>query len=209
MDVMLSSMLLLVLLPAFAGIALAIKVDSPGPVFFKCRRVGYRGRDLQMLKFRKMHVDAAGPALTVEDDERFTRVGRKLAHWKLDEIPQLWNVLRGQMSLVGPRPEDPVFVNLHREAYERILGVRPGVTGLSQLAFAEEGQILRPDDTVGHYLERLLPQKVGLDLVYVSRCSLALDARILGWTTVAVVFRRPVAVHRHTGRLGLRRRPER
>jgi lipopolysaccharide/colanic/teichoic acid biosynthesis glycosyltransferase len=160
-----------------------------------------------MLKFRKMVIGAPGPALTVPDDDRFTRAGRFLASTKLDELPQLWNVLKGEMSLVGPRPEDPEFISLYPEEYERILKVKPGVTGLCQLAFAREGKLLSSGDRVGMYVQDLLPQKVQIDTFYASRRTLAMDIRILIWTGVAVLLRRDVAVHRESGRLSVRRRP--
>jgi lipopolysaccharide/colanic/teichoic acid biosynthesis glycosyltransferase len=206
LDVALAAVLLLLLAPLIACIAVAIKLDSPGPVFYRCRRVGHRGRPLAMLKFRKMRDGVSGPALTLADDDRFTRLGRFLARTKLDEIPQLWNVLTGGMSLVGPRPEDERFVAEHAEAYRTILSVRPGITGLCQLAFAKEGEILDAADRLGDYRRRLLPQKVALDARYAATRSLALDARILVWTAVAVLARRDVAVNRRTGRLTLRRR---
>ena len=162
-----------------------------------------------MLKFRKMRDDVPGPPLTLDHDERLTRVGRFLAATKCDEIPQLWNVLRGEMSLVGPRPEDPDFVAHGAGDYERILDVKPGITGLAQLAFAHESRILDPNAPVEDYLERLLPQKMALDLFYASRRSVLLDLRILAWTAIAVLFGREVAVDRATGRLSLRRRPAR
>jgi lipopolysaccharide/colanic/teichoic acid biosynthesis glycosyltransferase len=207
LDMSLSAILLLLLLPLMAAIAVVIKLDSPGPVFFRCRRVGIGGRVLAMLKFRKMPVGSRGPALTLENDARFTRSGRLLAATKLDELPQLWNVLKGEMSLVGPRPEDPEFVSLYPEEYMRILSVKPGVTGLCQLAFAKEGRILDSRDRAASYVDRLLPQKVQIDTLYASRRSVVMDLRILGWTAVATVLRRDIAVHRDSGRLGLRRRP--
>jgi lipopolysaccharide/colanic/teichoic acid biosynthesis glycosyltransferase len=160
-----------------------------------------------MLKFRKMGNDAAGPPLTVAGDTRFTRLGRLLAASKLDELPQLWNVVKGDMSLVGPRPEDPSFVALRQQDYDEVLRVRPGITGLSQLAFVEEGRILDPATFHDHYVERLLPQKIQLDRLYARRASLALNLRILLWTVVAVGFRTDVAVNRATGKLNVRRRP--
>jgi lipopolysaccharide/colanic/teichoic acid biosynthesis glycosyltransferase len=190
-------------------IAVAIKLDSRGPVFYRVRRVGYRGRPLLMLKFRKMHQNANGMPLTANADPRFTRVGTFLARTRLDELPQLWDVLRGRMSLVGPRPEDPGFVALHPEAYDRILSVRPGMTGLSQLAFAEEHNILDQDDLVGDYVERILPQKVGLDVLYAQAHRLGMDIAILGWTVAAMLMHKPVAVHRSTAALSVRRRPRR
>jgi lipopolysaccharide/colanic/teichoic acid biosynthesis glycosyltransferase len=206
LDVTLAAVLGVVLLPVALLVAVAVKVDSPGPVFFRCRRVGHRGRPFGMLKFRKMHDGARGPGLTATDDGRFTRVGRLLARSKLDELPQLWNVLRGEMSLVGPRPEDPCFVATRPDDFAPILSVRPGITGLSQLAFANESAVLDPDDRVRDYLERILPQKMGLDGLYACRRTLAMDLRILFWTAVAVGFRRDVAVHRGNGRTTLRRR---
>jgi lipopolysaccharide/colanic/teichoic acid biosynthesis glycosyltransferase len=128
-----------------------------------------------------------------------------LAETKLDEIPQLWNVLRGGMSMVGPRPEDPAFVGLHPKQYGEILRVRPGITGLSQLAFANEAEILAVDDCIQDYIERILPQKMALDRLYVERRSLSMDLRILAWTLTAIVLRKDAAVHRGTGRLTLRR----
>jgi lipopolysaccharide/colanic/teichoic acid biosynthesis glycosyltransferase len=157
-----------------------------------------------MLKFRKMRNGVSGPPLTAAQDDRFTRIGRFLANTKLDEIPQLWNVLRGGMGLVGPRPEDPTFVDLHREQFAEILDVRPGITGLSQLAFANEAEILAVEDRLNDYVERILPQKMRLDRLYVERRSLRMDLRILAWTVVAVGFRKDAAVHRETGRLTVR-----
>jgi lipopolysaccharide/colanic/teichoic acid biosynthesis glycosyltransferase len=207
LDVILAGLLLVLLTPFMAFVAAAIKIDSRGPLFYRCRRMGRRAREFDVLKFRKMHDGVGGPALTALADERFTRVGSFLAKTKLDEVPQLWNVVRGEMSLVGPRPEDPSFVSIEWEAYRKILAVRPGITGLAQLAFARETEILDPLDTVGHYVRRLLPAKAGLDCLYVSRRSVGTDLRVLFWTAVVVLLRRDVAVDRTTARLSLRRRP--
>jgi lipopolysaccharide/colanic/teichoic acid biosynthesis glycosyltransferase len=198
---------MLLLTPLVLILAIAIKLDSRGPIFYRSRRIGLRGREFAMLKFRKMRHDAAGPALTVAGDERLTRFGRFLAGSKFDEIPQLWNVVRGQMSLVGPRPEDPVFVVANRDKFADVVAVKPGITGLSQLAFAKESEVLDPNDRVGHYLRRILPQKLALDRLYAKRRSVALDVGILFWTAVALLGGRDVAVHRETGKLGIRRRP--
>jgi len=205
LDIVVAACFLLLFSPLIAAIVCAIKLDSRGPVFFRCRRVGFRGADLGMLKFRKMHDRAAGAALTLADDDRFTRIGRWLAKTKLDELPQLWNVLKGEMTLVGPRPEDPQFVDMRPDDYAVILSVKPGVTGLCQLAFAKESEILDPTDRVGAYVARLLPQKAALDRLYAERRSLWMDFRILVWTAVAVLGRRDVAVHRSTAELTLRR----
>ena len=208
LDILVAGSALLLLLPVLVGAALAIKLESRGPIFYRCRRVGLAGREFSMLKLRKMRTGVTGAPLTAVDDDRFTRIGRFLAKSKIDEIPQLWNALTGSMSLVGPRPEDPVFVALRAVEYEQILRVRPGITGLSQLAFAREMAILDPNDRIGDYVRRLLPQKMRLDQLYVTRRSLVMDLRILWWTAVAVVFTREVAVDRSTGDLNLRRRPQ-
>jgi lipopolysaccharide/colanic/teichoic acid biosynthesis glycosyltransferase len=207
-DVTVAVLALILLSPLFVLIALLVVLDSPGSVFYRADRVGFRGAPLRMLKFRKMHPTAHGAALTTADDDRFTRVGTWLARTKLDELPQLWHVLRGQMSLVGPRPESPSFVERHASDYDVILTTRPGLTGYSQLAFAREGAILDPDDPHGHYVSALLPQKVGLDRMYASRLSTRRDLRILTATFMTVFLRKPVAVHRGTGALTRRRRPK-
>jgi lipopolysaccharide/colanic/teichoic acid biosynthesis glycosyltransferase len=207
LDVTVALGLLVLLALPLLLIAVAVKFDSPGPVFYRVRRVGHRGRPLTMLKFRKMHEHASGIPLTANADPRLTRVGTLLARTRLDELPQLWDVLRGRMSIVGPRPEDPEFVALHRDAYQHILSVRPGITGLSQLAFAEEHSILDQSDLVGDYVGRILPQKVGLDSLYAREYGLLLDLKVLTWTAAAMLLRKRVSVHRRTGALTLRRRP--
>jgi lipopolysaccharide/colanic/teichoic acid biosynthesis glycosyltransferase len=210
LDLVVAGTLLLLLSPVILVLAVAIKVESRGPAFYRCRRVGRYGADLEMLKFRKMHDGATGPALAATDDDRFTRLGWFLARTKLDEVPQLWNVLRGEMSLVGPRPEDPSFIALYRDDYEQILTVKPGITGYCQLAFARESEILDENDRERHYVERILPQKVGLDCLYAAGRSFAVDLKILWWTAMAVLLSREVAVNRETGKLGRRapRTPE-
>jgi lipopolysaccharide/colanic/teichoic acid biosynthesis glycosyltransferase len=206
-DVVVSALLLLALMPVLAAIALLVKLDSPGPALFRCERVGYRGRPLRMLKFRKMAVGARGAPLTLAHDERFTGVGSFLTRYKLDELPQLWHVLCGEMSLVGPRPEDPQFVHAHADDYDgAILTVRPGVFGLAQLAYAEENAILDASDPVRDYLKRILPQKLRLERMYVARRSFWLDMRVLWWAAATVILRRPVAVDRNLGTMRLRRR---
>ncbi len=207
-DIALSTMLLITLSLLLVVLALAVKLESRGPVLYRAERVGRHRREFPMLKFRKMAGGATGAALTAVDDPRFTRIGGFLADTKLDELPQLWNVLRGQMSFVGPRPEHPDFVEHERDAYEQILSVRPGITGLSQLAFARESAILDPNDRIGHYERAILPQKLALDGMYAERRSLRFDLRIMWWTAIAVVLRRSVAVDRRTAHLNVRRRPQ-
>jgi lipopolysaccharide/colanic/teichoic acid biosynthesis glycosyltransferase len=204
-DVVIASLLLLLLAPVMLLIGLCVVLDSPGAPFYRAARVGRGGRRLYVLKFRKMRRSAAGLPLTLVDDERFTRVGRWLAKSKLDELPQLLNVIAGQMSLVGPRPEDSLFVERHAGAFETILAVRPGITGLSQLAFAAEGSILDPGDPIQHYEDRILPQKLELDTLYVTDWRPLLDVRVLWWTFVSTVLRIPVSVDRSSARLSVRR----
>jgi lipopolysaccharide/colanic/teichoic acid biosynthesis glycosyltransferase len=205
MDVTVAVVALVILAIPLAAIALVVVLDSPGPVFYRADRVGYRGRPLRMLKFRKMREDATGGALTLAEDERLTRAGRWLVHGHLDELPQLWHVVRGEMSLVGPRPESPSFVARFAEDYEVILQVRPGLTGYAQLAFARESAILDPSDPQRHYLETVMPQKVAMDRLYASHRNIVIDVKIL-IATVLTLFGPPVAVHRSTGAITRRRR---
>jgi lipopolysaccharide/colanic/teichoic acid biosynthesis glycosyltransferase len=185
-DVGVSLFGLVVTAPLFLLIGIAIKVESRGPVFYWGRRVGEGGREFDMLKFRKMPRDAAGPKLTLAHDDRLTRLGRFLHLTKLDELPQLWNVLRGQMTLVGPRPEDPAYVALYAEEYRRILDLRPGITGLAQIQYRDETKLLVGPDYEQRYRNELLPDKITIDRYYADRKCLGLDARIIGWTLIAL-----------------------
>jgi lipopolysaccharide/colanic/teichoic acid biosynthesis glycosyltransferase len=203
-DVVGATLALLVLLPLALAIAAAIVVESSGPVFYRAERLGLGGRRLRMLKFRKMREGSSGPALTLDGDPRLTRVGAILARTRLDELPQLWHVLRGDMSLIGPRPEDPRFAAELPDDFARILTVRPGIAGLSQLAFADERSILRPGDAQIHYVSALLPQKAALDSMYAERISIRRDLAIALATAVTMALRRPIAVNRSTGALTLR-----
>jgi lipopolysaccharide/colanic/teichoic acid biosynthesis glycosyltransferase len=206
LDLLIAVPLLVAVAPLMVVLAVGIKLESRGSVFFRCHRVGLRGRQLAMHKFRKMRRDATGPALTCASDERLTRFGSFLARTKLDELPQLWNVLRGNMSLVGPRPEDPSFVTLYPQHYPQILQAKPGITGLSQLAFARERRLLEGPDPVRRYIEEVLPQKIAIDLLYAARRSLRMDLRILGWTLLMILFGIEVSVDRRSGGLSIRRR---
>ena len=166
-------------------VALAVLVDSPGPVLFRSRRIGRDGVPFWMIKFRTMRHLAGGPLVSSRMDSRFTPVGRFLALTRLDELPQLWNVLRGQMRLVGPRPELEEFVHEQRESYERILTVPPGLTGPTQLVFADEGTLLASvDDRDRVYRSEILPGKVRLDLEYVDSHSLGRDLSVIARTCV-------------------------
>jgi lipopolysaccharide/colanic/teichoic acid biosynthesis glycosyltransferase len=178
-------------------IALAIYLDSPGPLIYRARRVGRDGQPFDMLKFRKMREGSAGGPLTLADDARFTPIGRFLAATRLDELPQVINVLRGQMRLVGPRPEDERFVAQHREAYREILLVPPGITGSAQLRFFDESvQLARADDAAAVYSRELLPRKIGIDIDYVRRRTLRHDLWILARTALLPVIVVSLALQR-------------
>lgn len=206
LDVVISLTALILALPLMVLIAVAIRVESPGSIFFRSRRVGYHGQKLMMLKFRKMRTDAGSSPLTVKADARLTRVGAFLTAARLDELPQLWDVLRGRMSVIGPRPEDPQFVELHLNDYREILTVRPGMIGLSQLAYEAEKHILEKECPIDDYVQRILPQKLTLDRLYARRTSPRMDTAIVRWALVALLLRHPVAVNRSTGSMNVRRR---
>jgi len=170
----------LLVVPALI-VMLAVFLDSPGPVFFRARRVGYRGRNFQMIKFRTMQTDHVGHAVAGANDSRITPVGGFLRKTRLDELPQLWNVLRGEMSLVGPRPELEEFVALHAEEYREILAVPPGITGPTQLRYAglEPHLLSLHADPERFYREQLLPDKVKLDAEYARTRSFSADLSVL------------------------------
>lgn len=195
-DVMAASAGLVALSPLLAAIAAAVKLDSRGPVLFRQERVGRHFRPFRLLKFRTMVPDAEarGGQLTVGEDERITRVGRLLRRTKLDELPQLWNVVRGEMSLVGPRPEVPKYVERFREEYEEVLSVRPGITDLASLEFREEGELLaRAADPEEFYVREVLPRKLELAREHIRRASLGFDVAIILRTLGALASRRPPA----------------
>ena len=191
-DVLASLAGLVILSPLFALIAVAIKLDSPGPVFFRGRRVGRNGRPFNIYKFRSMVVDAdrKGPGITTAGDPRITRVGNVLRQTKLDELPQLINVVRGEMSLVGPRPEDVRYVALYTSEQRRVLSVRPGITSPASLRFRQEEDLLRGEDWRRVYREQVLPAKLQIELDYLERASLWRDLCVLVQTVLALVPRR-------------------
>lgn len=173
---------LLVLLPLFIIIAGLIKLDSPGPVFFRQVRIGRRLRPFRIVKFRTMVPEAprTGGLITVGEDPRITRVGRWLRKTKLDELPQLLNVVKGEMSFVGPRPEVPHYVELFHQDYEEILQVAPGITDLASLAYRNEAELLgKAADPEMEYVHHILPEKIRLAKEYVHRSSLRFDLRVI------------------------------
>lgn len=191
-DVLLAGVALVVTAPLWLLIALIIRLTSPGPSIYVGRRIGKDGKPFGIYKFRSMRAgaDAQGPGITAGDDPRTTPVGRVLRATKLDELPQLLNVLRGDMSLVGPRPEDPRYVACYASRFERILSVRPGITGPTQLSFLAEEHLLRHGDVERVYREVILPVKLESDLRYVENRTLAGDLRYLAVTASHMVRRR-------------------
>ena len=187
-DIGISLLGLVLLAPLLGILALWIKLDSPGPVFFRGARVGRGGRLFRIYKFRTMIADAAqrGPGITTAQDPRVTQAGRFLRRFKLDELPQLLNVLKGEMSLVGPRPEDPRYVALYTAEQRRVLDVRPGITGIASLHFRHEEALLSGDDWQRRYIEEIMPQKLALELAYLEHPSLAQDVAILLKTFLAL-----------------------
>lgn len=196
-DVLVALMGLILLLPAFLIIAVYIWHDSKGPIFYRGKRVGRFGQVFDILKFRTMWEDAGsytGSCLTVQDDPRITRVGSWLRSTKLNELPQLWNVLKGEMSLVGPRPEDPQLSEKWPEDVKReILSVRPGVTSPASVLYCNEELLLNSDHPMETYFEVILPDKLRLDLRYVRHSSFTLDLDILLWT-LGILFTRSEAL---------------
>lgn len=193
LDVALSLLGLVLLSPLLVALALWIKRDSPGPVFYRGLRVGRHGRPFRIYKFRTMVADAerlGGPS-TADNDPRITPAGRFLRKYKLDELPQLLNVLRGEMSLVGPRPEVPEYVALYNEEERTVLSVRPGITDWASLWNSDEGAVLATAaDPEELYRELIRPTKLYLQLQYVRTRSLGTDLRILALTAATVVCRR-------------------
>jgi lipopolysaccharide/colanic/teichoic acid biosynthesis glycosyltransferase len=185
-DLLGAAIALVWLLPILVGVAVAIRRDSPGPVLFRQDRVGRFGRIFRIHKFRTMVVDAplTGPALTVGADPRITRTGAWLRRTRLDELPQLIDVLLGDMSLVGPRPEVPRYVQHYPAGLrERALAVRPGITDPSSLEFLDEADVLAAAaDPEREYIERILPRKLQAAVDYAARATLWTDLQVIGRT---------------------------
>ncbi len=190
-DLAVSLVALVLLALPMALVAAWIKLDSPGPVFFRQQRVGRHGVPFSIHKFRTMRADAGGLALTVGDDARITRAGRWLRRTRLDELPQLLDVLAGDMSLVGPRPEVPRYVALYPPALrERALAVRPGITDPASLSHLDEAAMLAAAaDPEREYVEHILPAKVAQAAAYAERATLGSDLLVLARTARALLAR--------------------
>jgi len=190
-DILCSALGLILLSPLLVFISILIKHDSHGPIFYKSRRVGKDGREFDMLKFRTMREEPAsynGPRVTAEDDTRITSVGAWLRKTKLNELPQLWNVLKGEMSLVGPRPEDPKIVaTWPEEARQIILSIRPGITSPASIVYRNEEKLLNGDRVLEKYLQNIAPDKLRLDEFYVRNHGFFSDLDILFWTAIKLL----------------------
>lgn len=191
LDLLLSIIGLVLLSPLFLWVALRLRNDSEGPIFFRGKRAGLHGKPFEILKFRTMYdVESSynGSAITAGDDERVTELGKFLRDSKLNEIPQLWNVLKGDMSLVGPRPEAVSIADLWPEdVRDVILSVRPGITSPASVLYRSEEKLLTQDNVMEDYLRSILPSKLRLDMLYVRNRSLLTDIDVILWTAIALL----------------------
>lgn len=190
-DMLCAGAALVVAAPLIGLAAIGIKLTDPGPVFFRARRVGYLGRQFTMYKLRTMRIGDSGqggPVITGHQDNRISPIGKILRRTKIDELPQLFNILLGDMSIVGPRPEDPSIVQDHYSSPDlETLGVRPGLASPGSLyQFTGGDRLLHADDPEGHYVDKLLKTKLALDRVYIRRASLRSDLKIIGRTLWAI-----------------------
>ena len=190
-DVAIAVLSLVVLSPLLAIVALLVKFDSAGPILYRGMRAGKGGTPFHIYKFRTMVADAAarGAGITAQDDPRVTRMGRFLRLTKVDELPQLLNVLRGEMSLVGPRPEDPRYLKYYTPAQCALLDVLPGITSSASITFRHEESLLRGADWERMYIETVLPRKLDIELAFLQRRTFRSDMDILLRTAIAVFDR--------------------
>lgn len=188
-DILCSFLGLTVLSPVLLVVSVLVAVTSPGGVFFRQERIGKDGKPFRIFKFRSMRKDNAGLKITTGNDSRITPVGRFLRKSKIDELPQLINVLVGDMSFVGPRPEVADYVNLYTPYQRQVLLVRPGITGLASIRFRNENDLLTAsDDPNRTYVEQIMPRKIDLDLEYIPHASVFYDIKLI-FQTFAVVIR--------------------
>ena len=198
-DFIVSALGIVIFSPLLILTALLVKVDSPGPIFFKQQRMGKEFRPFWIYKFRTMRKSLEqGPNITIGNDPRITGIGRLLRQTKIDELPQLINILRGEMSFVGPRPEVPQYVQLYRREYQQILAVRPGLTDLASLKYRDEAALLaNAENPEEEYVTRILPDKIMLAIDYIQRASFFFDLRLILETILRLVLGR---VFQHTSR---------
>lgn len=181
-DIICSGLGIIVLSPFLLFVAIKIKMGSDGPVFFKQIRVGEKGKEFKILKFRTMVVDAEklGRQITVGNDNRITKIGAFLRKYKIDELPQLINVFKGDMSLVGPRPEVPRYVNMYTDEQRKVLDVKPGITDLASIRYRDENELLgkaeNPDE---FYINTIMPDKLALNMEYINKSNIFFDIYII------------------------------
>lgn len=187
-DIFCSALGLLVLSPVLLICALLVGLSSPGGVLFRQERIGKDGNPFTIYKFRSMRRDNAGLKISTSTDSRITSVGRVLRKTKLDELPQLWNVLKGDMSFVGPRPEVQEYTDFYTPQQRQVFLVRPGITGLASIRYRNENDLLTASsDPNRTYIEEIMPQKLALDLQYIPHASVSYDIRLILETLVTVV----------------------
>ena len=173
---------IIILSPILIIVSIAIKLDSPGNIMFLQKRVGKDGKEFNIYKFRTMVTDAEklGKQITVGKDNRITKVGAFLRKYKIDELPQLFNVLKGDMSLVGPRPEVPKYVALYNEEQRKVLSVRPGITDLASLKYSDENDILgKVENPEEYYINVIMKDKLSLNLEYIEKSNLFFDISLI------------------------------
>ena len=193
-DILMATIGLILLSPLFLLVAVLIKLDSAGRIFFRQERIGKRFRPFLIYKFRTMVENAAqiGTEITYGNDPRITRIGRLLRKTKIDELPQIINVLKGEMSLVGPRPEIRQYVEFFQRDYEEILKVRPGISDMASLKYSDEASLLGKARNPGEeYISRVLPDKIRLAREYIKHSSLLFDLRLIFKTLLKLFERRP------------------
>lgn len=181
-DIFFSLIGLLILSPLFVVVALLIKLDSKGPVFFRQERIGKYFKPFRIYKFRTMTVDTVekGPLITVRGDNRVTKIGKFLRKYKIDELPQLLNVLKGEMSFVGPRPEIKEYVQLFKSDYKKLLKIRPGITDPASIKYSnEEGILSLSKNWEEDYIKRILPEKIKLSLHYIETHNVITDLKLI------------------------------
>jgi lipopolysaccharide/colanic/teichoic acid biosynthesis glycosyltransferase len=189
-DILFSLIGLLVLCPFMAVIAVFIKINSDGPIFFKQLRVGKDNTDFLLFKFRTMHIlsEAKGQLTVGMKDSRITTIGYFLRRYKLDEIPQLWNVLKGEMSFVGPRPEVRKYVDMYNETQLTVLSVKPGITDYASIIFIKENELLgNANDPEKEYIENIMPEKLRLNIKYINENNLFSDIGLIFRTVFSII----------------------
>lgn len=189
-DIVLSCLGLLLLSPLFVVVAVWIVIDNPGPIFYRQMRVGKDGKDFGLLKFRSMRIGADKESLITigEHDSRITRAGYYIRKYKLDELPQLWNVLVGDMSLVGPRPEVRKYVDMYTDEQRLVLSVRPGITDYASIEYIDENRLLaQAEDPDRTYIEEIMPAKIALNMRYIEHQTLGEYLKIIFLTFVKII----------------------